>query len=408
MSVANLFRIRDFRLLFTSATLTNLGDGVLMVALPWLATLLTRDPFLVGLVAMARQAPWIFLALPVGVLTDRLDHRRILLATDALRVAFMLAAVTLASTATPGTAAALTLAALAFLIGSAEVLRDNTAQTILPRVVPKERLEEANGLLWSTEQLAGQFAGPPLAGLLIGVAVALPFGLNAALLAGAVALTALMTLPRRAAVEAPVPFGTALREGLHFLWQHPILRPMALALGAFNFIGWMYWALLVLYAQEVLGLSAAGYGLLLTAGAAGGLAASLIGPAILRRIGPKAGLVIGISGFAVMTTVLTFASSVWVIAPILMLEAFTNMLWNLTSVSYRQRHIPPELLGRVNAIYRFFGTGPSALGALTGGIIVTLSTASLGPVDALRVPYGLCALGALAILAYILRRIRFE
>ncbi len=407
MSAVNLLRIRDFRLLFASATLTNLGDGVLAVALPWLATLLTRDPLLIGLVAMARQAPWIFLALPVGVLTDRLDHRRILLASDGLRVALALAVVALATLATPGTPAALMLAALAFVLGSVEVLRDNTAQTVLPRIVPKDRLEDANGLLWSTEQLAGQFAGPPLAGLLIGVAVAMPFGLNAALLAGAVALTAIMALPRRAPVAAPVPFGPALREGLRFLWGHPVLRPMALALGAFNFIGWMSWALLVLYAQEVLQLSAAQFGLLLSAGAAGGLTASLIGPAILRRIGTKASLSVGLFGFAIYTATLTFASSVWIIALVVVLEAFTSMLWNITSVSYRQRHIPPELLGRVNAIYRFFGTGPSALGALAGGVVVTLATATLGPVEAIRVPYALCAIGALATLAFVRRRIHF-
>lgn len=408
MSIQSLFRIRDFRLLFAGATFTNLGDGVLQVALPWAATLLTRDPFLIGVVAMARQAPWIFLALPVGVLTDRLDHKRILLACDGLRVALMIAVASLVAMAPPSAAAALTLAGLACLMGSAEVLRDNTAQTVLPRVVPMDKLEEANGLLWSTEQVAGQFVGPPLAGLLIGVTIALPFGVNAALLAGAVALTASLALPRRTPAADPTPFVPAIREGLAFLWGHPTLRPMALALGAFNFIGWMFWALLVLYAQEVLGLSAVGFGLLLSGAAIGGLSGSLLGPGILRRIGPKAGLVIGISSFAFCALVIALANSVWVIAPILMLEAFTNMLWNITSVSYRQRHIPPEMLGRVNAIYRFFGTGPSALGALTGGAAVSLATASLGSVDALRVPYALCALGGILTTVYVVTRIRFS
>ena len=250
------------------------------------------------------------------------------------------------------------------------MLRDNTAQTLLPRVVAPDQLEDANGVLWAAEQVTGQFLGPPLAGLLIGVAVALPFGLNAAMLAGAVALTAAMALPRRVPEATPLQFGPALREGLAFLWAHPVLRPMALALGAFNFLGTMFFALLVLYAQEVLGLSAAGYGLLLSAAAVGGLAGSLIGPAILRRIGPKAGLLVGMAGFIVTSAILALAPPVWAVAIALMLEAFTNMLWNLTSVSYRQRHIPSVLLGRVNAVYRFFGTGPSAFGALAGGALV--------------------------------------
>ncbi|MBK6466225.1 MAG: hypothetical protein IPF96_04580 [Rhodobacter sp.] len=97
----------------------------------------------------------------------------------------------------PGVAAVLALACLAFFLGSAEVLRDNTAQTLLPRVVARDQLEDANGFLWATEQVAGQFLGPPLAGLLIAVAVALPFGLNAAMLARSVALAAAIGLPRR-------------------------------------------------------------------------------------------------------------------------------------------------------------------------------------------------------------------
>ena len=75
------------------------------------------------------------------------------------------------------------MAALTFLLGSAEVLRDNTAQTFMPSVVERSQLEQANGALWSAEQLAGQFIGPPLAGFLIGLSVALPFGLHAGLLA---------------------------------------------------------------------------------------------------------------------------------------------------------------------------------------------------------------------------------
>ena len=118
MSALSLFRNRDFRLLSAGTSATNLGDGVMMVALPWLATLLTRDPFLVGLVAMARQLPWVVLALPMGVLTDRLDHRRTLLVCDSLRVALMLAAALLAMLASPGADAVLVLAGLAFVLAA--------------------------------------------------------------------------------------------------------------------------------------------------------------------------------------------------------------------------------------------------------------------------------------------------
>ena len=159
-----LWMNRNFRLLFSSALATNLGDGLIAVAIPWLATLLTPDPLLIGLVAAARHLPWALFALPAGVLTDRHDHRRLILGADTARLLLSLALVALALMATPGTLPVLGLAALAFLLGSAEVLRDNTAQTFLPEVVGKPQLERANGALWATERLAGQLAGPPLPG----------------------------------------------------------------------------------------------------------------------------------------------------------------------------------------------------------------------------------------------------
>ncbi|AWD21920.1 hypothetical protein B6K69_09715 [Fuscovulum blasticum] len=406
MTRASLWRNGNFRLLFASTTATNMGDGVIAVAVPWLATLLTHDPLLIGLVAAARQAPWLLFALPAGVLTDRFDHARVLILADAARVGVAMALVALALLAPPGTGPALVLAALAFAMGSAEVVRDNTAQSFLPAVVPKDRLEDANGLLWSAEQVAGQFAGPPLAGILIGVAVALPFGLQAAMLAGAIALITRLRLPP-AEKAAPQPFLPALREGLSFLWHHPVLRRMALALGAFNFTASIYWALVVLYAQVVLGMGPAAYGVMLAVAAGGGLAGSLIGPAILRRTGPKAGLIAGIAGFALAAAVLAFTRSPWAASAALAVEAFTGLLWNIATVSYRQRHIPGPLLGRVNAAYRFFGTGPSAFGSLTGGAIVALG-APLGQVTALQLPYAVCLAGAVLILGYIVLWLKMD
>lgn len=399
-----LWRNRNFRLLFGAATLTNLGDGLLAVAVPWLATLLTDNPVLIGMVAGARELPWFLFSLPAGVVTDRFDHRRLLIACDSLRVALLLGLVTLATMASPGTASVAALIAMTFALGAVEVLRDNTNQSFLPALVDQTQLEQANGLLWSTEETAGRFVGPPLAGVLIGVAIAVPFGLQAALLAGAIGLMSRLSLPPAAPKPRP-PFVAALREGLRWLWAHPVLRRLAITLGIYNFIGSMFFALLVLYAQRVLGLGAAEYGLLLAAAAAGGVAGSLLGPALLRRLPPGAGLFLGLIGFIFASTVLAVSQSVALIAVALVVEAFFNLLWNLTTVSYRQRHIPPALMGRVNAAYRFFGTGPAAFGSVTGGLLVAAG-AGLGPEAALRLPYAVCAAGAGLILIYAAFRLR--
>lgn len=404
MTPHSLWRNRNFRYLFAASAFTNLGDGILAVAFPWFATLLTRDPVLIGMVAAARQLPWLLFSLPAGVLTDRFNRRNILLCADAVRLLLALAAVALAVSAPTGNGAVVLLAALTFLLGSAEVVRDNTAQTILPNLVAAPQLEQANGLIWSTEQLAGQFIGPPLAGYLIGLAIALPFGVESAALALAIALVSAIRMPPLQKA-APQAFGSALKEGLAWLWQHQILRRLALVLGAYNFIGSMFYALLVLYAQDVLQLTAFGYGRLIAMQAVGGLAGSLIGPAVLRRIGPTAGLFCGLVAFTICATAMALTASVVLISALMMVEAFGNMLWNIASVSYRQRMIDTRLMGRVNAAFRFFGTGPGAAGSLAGGAVLVVA-AGFGTTGALHVLYGVVAIGAALLLGYSAMRLR--
>lgn len=403
MKETPLFADRNFRLLFSASAFTNLGDGILAVALPWLATLMTGDPFLIGLVATARQLPWLLLSLPAGVMTDRFDRRHVILTCDALRLVLALAVVALALRG--GAEGIWPLIALTFLLGSAEVLRDNTAQTMLPQVVGTGRLEQANGLIWSTEQLGGQFIGPPLAGLLIGLSVALPFGFQGGMLAAALALIAAMRLtPLPSAPRQP--FWPALREGMTWLWHHATLRRLAFVLGAFNFFASMVWAVMVLYGQRVLGLDAAGYGAMLSALAAGGLAGSLLGPRLIARIGSTAALFLGMAGFGTSCLVLALSSSVGLATAALTVEAFSALVWNIATVSYRQRHIPGPLLGRVNAAYRFWGTGTNPLGAFAGGSVVALA-APWGEA-ALHLPFAIAFVGAVLMLVYSGFRLRLR
>lgn len=402
-----ILRSRNFLLLCASTTAVNLGDGVMAVAVPWLATLLTHDPFLIGLVAGARSLPWFLFALPAGVITDRFDHRRLLMAADAMRIAISLALLVLAMTASPGTAPVLGMAALSFLLGCAEVLRDNTAQTFVPRVVEPSQLERANGNLWACEQLAGQFFGPPLAGFLIGVSVALPFGLHAGLLATGVVMIAAMLLPRRAPVANPLPMMAALREGLGWLWRDVMLRRLAILLGGFNFMGYGFFAVFVLYGQRVLGLDAVGYGFLLTLVACGALAATLIGPGVLHHMRTSTAILCGMVVFTVTCGVLALHAPLWLVGVAMVVDGFTGMLWNIAQVSYRQRHIPAPLLGRVNSAFRFIGTGPAAFGAIAFGALIAWAEPA-GRVQAVLLPYAVAAgIGAVLTL-YAALRLRLD
>ena len=391
-----------------STTATNLGDGVMAVAVPWLATLLTHDPLLIGLVAGARTLPWFLLSLPAGVITDRHDHRRILYAADGLRIGLAIALLVLALTASPGTAPVLVMAGLTFLLGSAEVLRDNTAQTFVPSVVEKSQLEQANGTLWACEQMAGQFLGPPLAGFLIGVSVALPFGMHAGLLAAGVALVAAMALPRRVPAANPATLMTSWREGLLWLWRDRQLLRLSLLLGGFNFIGYGFEAVFVLYGQRVLGLDAFGFGALLTLAACGSLAATLIGPTILRHVRPALAILCGMAVFTAVSAVLALNPGVAIVAIAMIANSFAGMIWNIAQVSYRQRHIPPHLLGRVNSAFRFIGTGPAAFGAITFGALISGAEAERGVVDAVLLPYIVAAACGAALTLYAAFRLRLD
>jgi MFS family permease len=150
---------------------TNLADGIAALAWVWAATLLTRDPFLVAFVGIALRLPWAILASPAGVVTDRVDRRRLILAMDVLRgLAFAAAALVLAAASR-----------LPPAVGGAEVFRDNAAQTMLPALAPREAPERANGRMWSVELVGNALLGPALGAFLIGAAAALPFSVNAGL-----------------------------------------------------------------------------------------------------------------------------------------------------------------------------------------------------------------------------------
>lgn len=398
-----LWRNLTFRRFIGASALAQLGSGVFSLAFPWLATILTREPLLIGTIAMAPQLPWLFLALPAGVLTDRLDHRRTIMACNLVHAGLALAVLALSVLASPGRAALWGLFALAFLQGSNDVLRDNTAQTFLPQVVAKDRLEPANAALQVSEIAMWQFIGPPLAGVLIAGSIALAFGFEAAMLvASALLIASFRAAPRPPAPQQP--FLPALREGLRWLWADPALRNLAMVLGAYNFLYQVVWAVMVLFAQDALGLGPVGYGLLLSTLALGGLGGGFAAPWIITRIGVRRGLLLSVVGFCLSTSVLIFTRDPWLAGLALFGDALTSMTWNVATVSYRQRHIPAPLLGRVNAVYRWIGSGLRPFGSLLGGALVAMGQ-PLGD-WALHLPFALATIGGLVMLAFSLKALK--
>jgi MFS family permease len=402
---------RGFRLLFSASAISSLGDGVSALAFPWLVTLLTRDSTLIALVASATRLPWLLFAIPAGVITDRGDRQRMMVQADLFRlvltagvVGLVLSTPSLSADADP-TAYVLGLCGLVFLLGSAGVIRDNAAQTVLPSIVETKDLERANGQLWTVERVMGSFIGPPLAGILIALAVPAPFVLDSSTFGIAALLVWCIAMPPRIAV-APRSLRIELAEGVRWLLGHRNVLRLALMLGFINALSTMAVTVLILISQEILGLSASGYGALMTAGAAGGVLGGVLCPAIVMRLGNARSLKLALLLVPLPFLAIGLSSSPLLVALALFVEVFAGMLWNIVTASYRQRVIPDELLGRVNSLYRFFGWGMMPVGALAGGWLVALAEPALGRSAALHVPYFVAATGSIALSVYGFLRLR--
>lgn len=431
--------------LWSASTVSNLGDGVGAIAFPWLASAVTRNPVLIALITVARMLPWLVFTLPAGVITDRVDRRRLMVGADLARAVFtgVIAAAVLARGAglpSPEELASgrqvptnfavyLVLVSAVLLLGFAEVLRDNAAQTLLPALVPSAALERANGSLWSAEMVANSFVGPPLGSLLLGVGFALPFFVNAggyAVAAGLVFLIAGQFRAREAVPAAAGAWRGELKEGFLWLWRHELLRPMAVILGLLNALGMMVWATFVLFAQENLDLEtglfsgalgsvadffgfespgALLFAVLMMGGAVGGVIGGLTASRVSRVLGSGPSLYLTIGGGAVATLVVGLATRWWLAFLMTALLTFTGMLWNVITVSLRQTIIPDALLGRVNSVYRFFGWGMMPIGSLLGGAVVAAATPLVGRAQGLRWPFYVTALGHVLLLFYAAPRL---
>ena len=238
---------QSFKRFVAASGLTNLADGIAVVAWAWMASLLTRDSFLITLMPVALRLPWFIFAIPAGIITDHVDRRQLIMWMDVVRaIAFAIAtvmiwqALPLADAPKTGLAHPTTFYVLMFtalLVGGAEVFRDNAAQTILPSLVEHSALERANGRLWSVELISNSLVGPTIGAFLIAAFAPAPFALNS--IAYAVALVGVISLkgsfkPKPADTEPN--WKGELREAYHFLKSSPLLRTLALLTGFWNLL----------------------------------------------------------------------------------------------------------------------------------------------------------------------------
>jgi MFS family permease len=348
----------------------NLADGVLWVALPLLAVQLTRSPLLIAGVTVAARLPWL-LAPVAGALADRLDRRQSMVRVNLVRTV-LLGGLALAVAADLATLPLLY--AVAVLLGFAETLFDTSAQSLLPAVVGRDDLTRANSRLFAVELVANEFVGPPLGGLLAAAGLGLALGLPAAAYLVGAACLALLVGSFRAVGAGPAGstrFRDDIAEGTRFVWRHPVLRPLAVMLGMGNLAFAAFFSVFVLYvvAPGPMGLSEAGFGILSATVGVGSLLGTWLAVPAERRLGRVRTLVVSVVLSTAGLVIPILTASPVLVGISLAVCGVSMVLWNVITVSLRQRITPDRLLGRMNASYRLVGWGTMPLGALLGGAL---------------------------------------
>jgi Na+/melibiose symporter-like transporter len=386
----------SFWRMYAATATSDLADGIGHTALPLAAATFTRDPLLISGLMTFAFLPWLLLAIPSGALVDRIDRRYAMAGANAVRAA---ATATLAALVLSHAGGVVALYVVSFVLGTAETVYDSAVRALLPQVVQKTQLDQANSLITVEETLGQTFLGAPVGSALFALAVAVPFVLNAA----GFAIATLLILAVRGAYRPEREGSSSIRadiaEGLQWLRGHRLLRGLTLISAATAFAQTMASSLLVLYVLEVLQLPSGDYGLVLLAAGAGALLGAATTPLLARRLGRP----IVLTGGAVLSAVpvmLMAATRNGVLASILFgLSAAGVMAWNVLTMSLRQALIPHGLFGRVQGAYRTLVWGAIPLGAVAGGALA----AAVG-LRSVFVTSGALLLGCAFALGILLRR----
>jgi MFS family permease len=355
--------------LWSASASSNLADGVFWIAFPLLAVRLTDSPVLVAGITVVGRLPWLVFVLIAGALADRLDRRRTMVSVAVLRAVI---AGGLAVGIAIGIVGLPVMYVAAFVLGVGETLFDTAAQSIMPSLVDRDRLSQANGRLYAVELTMNQFVGPPLGGLLAGIAIALAFaGSSAAFVFGAIALASLTGSFSPAPVGRETSVVEEIREGLGYLFSHRLLRTLALMVGVMNLASSAVFAVFVLYAVAPgpMGLNETGFGILISTLAIGSLVGSFIVERVERALGRARILFVAVIMTAALSAVPGLTPNPWIVGIAFALSGVGIVMWNVVTVSLRQRIVPDRLLGRLNASYRLLAWGSQPLGALLGGAI---------------------------------------
>jgi MFS family permease len=354
----------DFWRFWVGQTISNLGSSFTLFALPLLVFKLTGSPLSLGLITAFEFLPYLLFGLILGAWVDRVDRRRMMIATDVARAVVIASIVVLAGL---DMLAVWWIYAVGFISSTLKICFDAGEFAAIPSLVGTDDLVKAS-------YSAALFFGPLMAGSLLAVAPIQTVLLFDALsfLASALALALVRgSFNTTGGGEKTL---TSLRqdvvEGLRYVLSHPVLRNISIMMALINFLAATTQTQLVLFAKERLGASDAQVGFLYSAGALGIVVLSLAAGPVRERVSFSKAALGGLMMDGLFIAVLALVSSYWLVVPVWALASGFGIFFNINTSSLRQAIVPNQLLGRINSIAAVLAWSAIPLGALLGGLAI--------------------------------------
>ena len=363
-----------FMHLWAGQTAAEIGFQVGALATSAIAiSLLHASETQIGLLSALQTLAFLLVGLPAGAWVDRWRKRRVMIAANLTRItaltsiplAYILSSLTLVH-----------LMVVATILGLSTVFFDVAYQSYVPLIASKRYIGAANGRLEASYQV-GLAGGPGLGGWLLGIVAApLVYLLTAATYVASTWAIWRIRTPEPTPVRSDATLGAQIREGLAFVRGQRILYPLFSCIAAAAFANAGIRVLLPLLVLRTLSMSATQLGLLLSAGALGGILGAITRPAWITRLGIGRCIVltniVGVSALlAQPASVHVPVAAAWVIACSGVISSYFITIYNVTQMSLRQEICPPDMLGRMNAIFRFAVWGVMPLGSFVAGIIAS-------------------------------------
>jgi MFS family permease len=386
---------REFRRLFAADSISLLGDQITLIALPLTAVLvLDANAAEMGYLTAAGLLPYLFFSLHAGAWVDRSGRRRQKMILSDLGRALIVATVPVAYAFDVLTIEQLLVSE--FLVGSLAVVFRVGHPTLFVSVVPRESYVEGQSLSNGTRAFS-YVAGPTVGGLLVQALTA-----PVALILDACSYVASALFLGSISPEEP-PTEEATRghvlSGLRFILGSSVIRSSLLATATVNFFNFIFWALFVLYATRELDVAPGTLGVILGAGAVGGVLGSVVTGRISRRIGIGPAFLSGCVVFPLPLVLVPLAEGPrWLVVSLLFLAEFGSglgvMMLDISAGAIFAAIIPNRLRSRVSGAYSFVNYGVRPVGSLVGG--------ALGSTIGLRPTLWIGTIGALAGVLWLL------